>query len=329
MSINLDKQVNRDILLWDNIADESEKSVLSGHPDIIAYENFEEQLLDKILMELTEKGNKPIKLVDICTGAGRIPEHYHNKIMNEEFPFNLNHIHGIDISKRALEMAESKLSGMDEDIVKRLNMTFELGSAFDLKEENDLSIPILVNLNNSIGTLQGYEGAQQLFISMRKAVEKANGIGIISCYSNNYIEDYALNIYESAMQVTGQPQWLEPTNYTSSEYKMLPKELKAFGNLSKDTYCDIYDQNGLLAEEDYKLTRAPTKVRAVNITGNIKTYRGYSSMWYSPLIINQWINSHWNGCKTYYIETKDLDEKLAPFGQLAILDCGNHLNNIF
>lgn len=297
MRENLKREENRDILYCDNVASEKEESTVNDHPDIIAYGNFEEQLLDKIMLEITERENKPINLVDI--------------------------------SKRTLEIAESKLSGMNEEIVKRLNMSFELGSASNLEEGNNLSIPILVSLNNSIGTLQGPEEAQQLFISMRNAIEEVNGIGIISCYSKNYFEDYALNIYESVMQVTGQPVWLEPSNFTSSEFKLICKKYKTFGDLSTDTYCDIYDQDGLLVEENYKLTRAQTKVRAIKISGNIKTYRGYSSMWYSPLIIKQWINSHWNDCKTYYIETKDLDEKLAPFGQLAIIDCGNHLNNIF
>ena len=325
-SVKVNQWIKSDTDFWNSKADAYDKDIVKGHPDIVAFENFEMLLVDDILKEIAKKNDAPIKLIDLCTGTGRIFEHYLSMPENK-YPEALTSIHGIDISQRALEISGKKINELKSN--RDIKTSLEQRSVLDLEIEPDSSIPVFVNLNNAIGNLQGPDGAEQLFKRINELVKKTNGIAIISCFLREYIEQYALNQYESTMQVYGQPNWLESNSYTSRENTITSKETKVKGDSSTKITCDILGKDNEILEEDLTLQRSPSKTRAVVLTGNIKTHLGYSTMWYSDSIIEQWIKKYWSEFTTYHIFTRDLDQERAEFGQLAIIDGNNYLEKFF
>ncbi|MGD8780012.1 MAG: class I SAM-dependent methyltransferase [Ignavibacteria bacterium] len=321
---------------WDKYAVNYDKHIVNGHPDIVNFIKFEEEFINNILLFLSARQSRPLKLFDVCSGSGRIHNYYYNlyKNSNEEtvFPSKLKWIHGIDISKNLLDIAKNKLefdTGTDSKEIDKLKFSFEQKSAFDLSFENNDFITVATNLLNTIGVLQPPEGSQKLFKSIRDLTEKNGGIGIISCFEKKYVETHALNQYESTMQVSGQPIWTFPNEYTSSGYTFVPKEYKTKGNVSHDTVVDVIDKNGDIIRENFTIKRNFSKTHSTILSGNVKTFTGYESMWYSYEVIDQWIKKYWDGLPAYHFETQTIDKTKAEAGQIAILDCGDNLKNYF
>lgn len=72
----LQEKYEADKQTWDDCADTYERQIVGGHPDILAFEEFEEDLLDRILRHLIRKQNRCIKLMDIGCGSGRLHLRY-------------------------------------------------------------------------------------------------------------------------------------------------------------------------------------------------------------------------------------------------------------
>lgn len=231
--MNLDEIYQRDQRVWDECAETYEDRIVRGHPDVLAYESFEEDLLDRVLLYLSAEQKRPLHLYDVGCGSARLHLRYGMKTMNvgelaepdaervrllrrliseyEYDPQLSQHLHsigGIDFSSCMLKTAEMKLS--DFGLGSRLgkNLTLEHGSAFDLQAMDGGLFPVVVSVCNSIGVMQGPEGASELFKSLRRTVETAGGIAIISGYRREAVETFALGNYESTMDVCGQPRWL-------------------------------------------------------------------------------------------------------------------------
>jgi len=340
-----------DKIVWDECAETYERQIVGGHPDITAFENFEEDLLDKLLRHVAENQSKPIKLMDIGCGSGRLHLRYGAKTKNtkaiknnEQLKFyiqqhphlnyepslalNLKEVWGIDFSHKMLNIAKDKLKSAGLFNSSKPKLTFEQGSAFELKPESENLFPISVCLVNSIGVMQGKAGAEQLFISMKKAVEKAKGLAIISNYQKEYIESYALGQYESTLDVSGQPIWLSPDTFSSEEYQLIPQNYKLAHSKDQRLKVSVYDKDGKYVTQELVLKRDKAKVEEMKKTGEIKTYTDYESNWYGFDIMNEWIKKHW-GDKTYHIKTKEIDSLRAEPAQLSIYDPSGILKNFF
>ena len=341
-----------DMQTWDECADTYERQIVGGHPDILAFEEFEEDLLDHLLRHLALTQNRKIKLMDIGCGSGRLHVRYGSKTQNI---FNLNQSHplvelkkkshnlaydpllaeglsevwGIDFSQKMIHLAKDKLrmAGLNED--HAIALSFDQGSAFELEAQPDDTLPVAICLVNSIGVMQGFEGANALFKSMRHAVEAAQGIAIVSCYQQEYIETYALGQYESTMDVSGQPIWIGPDTYASNDYVQIPKQYKRSHSMDDTLHVDVYDKSERLIRKGHVLKRIPSLTRQTIDTGDINTYSSYKSHWYSYKHIQEFIDTHWDAKKSYHIKTQDLDMIRAEPAQIAILDFGNNLNDIF
>ncbi|MFQ6678821.1 MAG: class I SAM-dependent methyltransferase, partial [Fidelibacterota bacterium] len=337
---------------WDECAETYEKQIVGGHPDILAFEEFEEDFLDRILRFLSETQKRPLKLMDIGCGSGRLHVRYGAKTKSiaklaQSHPLvslkmnspnlaydpviaqRLAEVWGIDFSQNMIDLAKDKLQKLGLENHNEMTLTFEQGSAFELKEQSDEILPVAICLVNSIGVMQGLEGANELFKSMRKAVEPANGIAIISCYQQEYIESYGLGQYESTMDVSGQPIWMLPDTYASSQFKQIPKQYKLAHNNDNKLIVDVFDLNDNLIKKDHVLIRDPDKTEQTIKTGDINTYSNYKSHWYSLKHIDEMINNYWDIQNSYHIKTRDLDIIRAEPAQMAILDFGDHLKNIF
>ena len=66
---DLKKKYDRDRATWDECAETYETQIVGGHPDILAFEEFEEDFLDRLLRYLVEIQKRPIKLMDIGCGT--------------------------------------------------------------------------------------------------------------------------------------------------------------------------------------------------------------------------------------------------------------------
>lgn len=241
---------------------------------------------------------------------------------------NLVEVWGIDFSSSMINLAKESMVSVGLSGTKHLKMTFEEGSAFELAPESSDCVPILVCLVNSIGVMQGPSGAVALFKSMKRAVEEAGGIAIISCYQKEYLESYGLNQYESTMDVSGQPVWMVPDTYASNEYLKQPKGYKRAYSNEQGISVYVYDSNGDPIQSNFLLERHPGRTKEILETGHIQTHSCYESNWYSYEQIDEWIKTHW-GEKTYHIKTKRLDALRAEPAQLAILDCSGFLSGLF
>lgn len=332
---------------WDKCADIYEEQIVSGHPDIVAFESFEEDFLDRLLIYLSRNQRRPIKLMDIGCGSGRLHLFFGSKtikteylpqtspyqrIKNEQSRFSYNHllaknlveIWGIDFSRQMIKIANRKLSEagfLDNHSIK---LSFKEGSAFDLEPEDTNVLPVAVCLVNSIGVMQGPEGAAKIFQSMKHAVENAGGIAIISAFQREYVETYGLGQYESTLDVSGQPRWIVPETYASENYIQVAKDYKLAYSKDSTLTVDVYDTEGNLVKEGHILRRDPKTVEKTIETGKIRTYSNYKSHWYSYLQFENWINKYWPG-KTYHIKTKLIDEIRAKPAQFAIFDPDNNL----
>ena len=349
---SLKKKYDTDQQTWDECAETYERQIVGGHPDILAFEEFEEDFLDRILRYLPEKQDRPVKLMDIGCGSGRLHVRYGAKTgtiaeLAPSHPLvslkmnapqlaydpviagSLKEVWGIDFSQKMIDLAKDKLEKIGLSNHADLALTFEQGSAFELKEQSNRVLPLAICLVNSIGVMQGFEGAAALFKSMRKAVEPADGIAIISCYQQEYVKSYGLGQYESTMDVSGQPIWMQPDTYASSQFKQIPRQYKLAHSRDDKLKVDVYDRQDHLIKKDHVLERDPEKTGQTVNTGDINTYSKYKSHWYSFDHIEELIKEHWETRHSYHIKTQVLDMIRAEPAQMAILDFGGHLKDIF
>lgn len=326
MITEFQEKLQGDRLIWDECATVYEDRIVDGHPDILNYELMEERFLDELLQYLAKKQNRPIRLMDIGCGSGRLHLRYGtmiNKILSEGsktkalLAERLDEIWGIDFSEKMLRLAQQKLD--DASIIVGPKLSLEQGSAFDLKPESDAALPLAICLVNSIGVMQGPSGAGKLFKALRRSVEQANGIAIISCFQQEYVAKYALGQYESTLDVSGQPCWLQPETYASTQYTQKARNYKLAGDPDEELTVDVFDRTGTLVKQGHRLKRDPRLVEQVIKTGDIRTFHDYRSQWYSYGLMDEWMQAAW-GENGIHFKTSKIDPEKAEHGQFICFD---------
>jgi SAM-dependent methyltransferase len=185
MDNKLKEIYHRDRDVWNECAEVYEEQIVGGHPDIAAFEAFEEDFLEEILRYLADEQERPIKLMDIGCGSGRLHSHFgaktiqasslpesspirHIKECRPSLTFDdlladrLCEVWGIDFSQSMIDLARRKHHEAGFDDCTPVEFTFEQGSAFELEPEDMDVLPVAVCLVNSIGVMQGVEGAVEL-----------------------------------------------------------------------------------------------------------------------------------------------------------------------
>ncbi len=350
---SLREAYERDRNVWDSCAGNYEDQIICGHPDIVAYEAFEEDFLDRILLYLVRECGVSVELFDVGCGSGRLHLRYGLKVTDDAdldpdlgerlrrarqsipgseydalLARRLRAVRGLDFSESMIKLAEKKLAaaGLGPSISTRLFL--RVGSGFDLKQLRKYPVPVAVSLCNSIGVMQGPSGAVELFKAMRRAVESAGGIAIISAYAKQAVETFALGNYESTMNVCGQPLWLEPDTYADSSYTQVPRAYKRAHDPDRTIRVDVFDQKGQLLKEKFMLRRSEPAVQQVIETGHIETHSDYESYWYSFEQFEEWIDSLWPKRQSYHLVGKNIDALRAEPAQIAILDAGGRLERL-
>ena len=343
----------RDERVWDTCASIYEDRIVGGHPDVTAYESFEEDLLDRVLLYLARERKKRLHLYDVGCGSGRLHLRYAMKTTSAAqlqppdaqaltkarssqpaYAFDpllaeqIASVGGVDFSARMLELAKVKLRANGLSSLLGHSMYFDRGSAFDLQPMEREPFPVAISVCNSIGVMQGPEGAVELFKAMRRAVESAGGIAIISGYRREAVATFALGNYESTMDVSGQPRWLTPDEYATSRYVQVPRTYKRAHSTETRVVVDVRAADGTLVKAGHVLTRDEEAVRRTVATGHIRTYTDYTSHWYASDDFEAWIAAHWPLSSSYHITGKDIDALRGEPIQLAILDPNGELKEL-
>ena len=292
--------------------------------------------------------NRPIKLLDIGCGSGRLHLRYGAKTIDMRhhrekdalvrlkksdhalmhdplLESRLDEVYGIDFSHEMIQMAKRHLEETGLFEATRTRLVFDEGSAFELKPEPSTVKPIAICLVNSIGVMQGERGAKALFQAMRRSVEEAGGVAIISCYRKEYLSSYGLNQYESTMDVSGQPSWLVPDQYAGRDYIPLPHGYKRAFDVHPGITVSIFTRGGELVAENYLLERDPKKTKETLDSGHIRTHWEYESNWYAFEKIDSWINKLWEPNKSYHFKSKVFDSMRGRPAQLALYDPSDSL----
>lgn len=348
----------RDQGVWDSCASVYEREIVRGHPDILAYEAFEEDFLDRVLCFLAGRCHLPLHLVDVGCGSGRLHVRYGLKTMRGErlsqpdiarmrraragrvdLDYDpalggeagtgvLARIGGIDFSSEMIVLARGKLEDAGFGELLKSRAWFRAQSAFDLEAMDAQPLPVLVTVCNSIGVMQGPDGAQELFRSLRRAVEPAGGIAIISAYRREAVVSHALGNYESTMNVSGQPRWLAPRTYSGKRYTLVARRYKRAWDPDRSIVVDVFDGEGNRVRDGLVLTRVTREVEKAVQTGHIRTWTDYESHWYGYQTFEKWIDAHWGREASWHIAGSSLDALRAEPAQLAIYDPQRRLANL-
>ncbi|HUT03900.1 MAG TPA: class I SAM-dependent methyltransferase [bacterium] len=353
----MDKQLSRaqqrDRNVWDSCVHRYEEHVVCGHPDIVAYEAFEEDFLDRLLLYLVRERGRSVQLFDVGCGSGRLHLRYGLKTANDadldpdsaeklrrarqSLPVcgydpllarRLRSVGGLDFSEHMIELAKEKLVSAGLGALIGSKLFFRVGSAFELGPLKKYPLPVVVSLCNSIGVMQGPSGAAELFKTMRRAVEAGGGIALISGYLQEAAQAFALSNYESTMDVCGQPLWLEPDTYADSRHIQVPQGYRRAHGAQQTLSIDVFDRKGRLVKQGFMLRRDKAAVKQVIKTGHIQTHTDYESYWYSADQFDAWINEYWPKGMTYHLIGKSIDALRAEPVQLAVLDVGGRLKGL-
>jgi SAM-dependent methyltransferase len=327
----LQQRYEHDRSIWEQCATTYERQIVRGHPDVTAYESFEHSFIDRLTIHCTRDCNLQLYCYDFGCGSGRI----HTLLAPQLFPCSSGetaeqqrantagkvvHIGGIDFSEQMIKLAEQNLIEAGLQKLYPHYLSFDIGSAFDVPAYSGSHTPLALSVCNSIGVMQGPEGARNLFKVMNHYVRQKCGIAIISCYCKEAVSDFALGNYESTMDVCGQPCWLKPDNYASPANTLIPRYYKRAHDSDPDIIVDIFDSDKKCLQKNFRLTRDPESIKKVITTGEIDTYSGYHSHWYGTDQIKEWMMELWSDGALWHIPGRSLDLLRGEPAQLAVVD---------
>jgi SAM-dependent methyltransferase len=325
-----ERRYHLDRNVWNRCASTYEQRIVRGHPDVTAYESFEHSMLEKLVLFLTRDCRSNLAVYDFGCGSGRIhqllipflPPASGNGAWNAPGSGGVLHVGGVDFSEKMIAIALANLKESGGGNLYPDYLSYDVGSAFDVQPYVGEAVPLAVSVCNSIGVMQGPEGAAQLFRTMGNHVRERSGIALISCYRREAVAGYALGNYESTMDVCGKPAWLQPAAYADGSYTLVPQYYKRAYDESPDITVDVLDGEGNCVERDVVLTRDERAVQEVVTTGEIRTGTDYQSHWYSDGQVRQWMREHWGDATLWHIPGSRIDRLRGEPAQLAIGDFG-------
>ena len=319
MKVDLEARQKDDQIVWEDCAQTYEEQVVEGHPDIRSAESLEEEWLGHLLRKRSWQRPEQIHVVEAGCGSARVLaqlaaaatqtedlEPTDRKLLqayrrlrpegafHSAWAQTCGKMVGVDFSRSMLALAEERFSriGLSRWIQSRRVQLIH-GSAFQLPP-TALGQPWVICLLNSIGVMQGEEGARALLRSVRQAAG-ASGVGFISAYRAEAMETHGLNQYESTLEVAGIPDWLEGDVPTGCRARA--RQTPRAGEAQEVLPVDWVDESGALTGQG-ELRRQPDRVRQVCLTGQVRTRSGYQSRWYpwsqmAQLVRDEWGEAGW------------------------------------
>jgi SAM-dependent methyltransferase len=324
---HLSERYEHDKNIWNACAQTYEEQIVCGHPDVTDYEGFEHTFLDRLVTSLCRDHGRTIHLYDFGCGSGRLHLDLGQRIIAEArrpshngYRGSIAHIGGIDFSGEMIELAKQKVKKAGLDALMPGRLSFDIGSAFDVRAYEGEHLPLAVSVCNSIGVMQGPAGARRLFESMRRYVEQRKGIAVISAYKKEAVATHALGNYESTLDVCGQPRWLEPSTHASPEYVLRPHYYKRAFDSDAGITVDVFDRSGNCVERGVSLQRNQQATEKTIKSGVIATHADYHSQWYPLSRFRLWMRELWPEGTRWHIDAANIDRMRGAPAQLAILD---------
>jgi len=305
--------------LWESCAKSYEDLIVQGHPDIRATESLEEEWLGYLLREKAMESTKEIHVVEAGCGSARVLVQLAAAATEAQAlgqvdrallqAYRRNHpegtfhagwaqacgeLLGVDFSRSMLVLADKRFlrSGLSHWIQSRRARLIH-GSAFHLPETAPGQSWVICLLN-SIGVMQGEQGARALLRSVRQAAGK-NGIGFVSAYRAEAMATYGLGQYESTLEVAGIPEWLDGDLREGCRARS--RQMIRTGQGGFRLVVDWLDSSGTKVGEG-ELRRNPVRVERVCETGEVVTRSGYRSRWYpwsqmAQMVWEEWGEAGW------------------------------------
>jgi SAM-dependent methyltransferase len=333
--------------LWDEQTDLYEEDTIdcNGQPDIIRYQNFEYDLMDKVLSLVLKNRdvNRKITLIDFGCGSGKLHIRYGCKMIDsddisdpddrkklnrlrrsmfglqydEHFKNGMDRIIGIDFSENMIDLAKIKThsAGLTQDLDSKL--IFKQGYVHEFDMDVGDTIPIVACMINTIGIMQGVEGARKAIWAMERIIGK-DGLGVISMYRKDKVEKYALCRYESVMESDGQPIWLIPIVHAEKDVIIKPKAYKTALHDTDTLPAMIFCSGGNAPIQTMIFRRDPNIVKETVETGVIRTHTGYYSKWYSREEMED-ILSDIFGTSYKIVDAEKFDYLRGEVGQIAFV----------
>ena len=327
---SLGQRYDHDRSIWEECAATYERQIVRGHPDVTGYENFEHSVIDRMAIHFTRDCGLNLYCYDFGCGSGRIHtllapmcfsgSGFGKEHENEAGRGRIAHVGGIDFSEQMIRLAHDNCAEAGFGKLIPEYISFDIGSAFDVSPYSGTDTPFAVSVCNSLGVMQGEEGARNLFATMGNYVSDRKGIAMISCYRREAVRDFALGNYESTMDVSGQPGWLKPTQWSCGEYKLVPRYYKRAYDTNPGIVVDVLGADNQPVKKGLLLERDAAAVEKVIETGEIDTCTGYHSRWYSTDQVKAWMKEFWSDGVLWHIEGKCLDQLRGAPAQLAIVD---------
>ncbi|MBN2036264.1 MAG: methyltransferase domain-containing protein [Chitinispirillaceae bacterium] len=321
----LSHRYEHDKTVWNSCAKVYEEHIVHGHPEVTDYEDFEHTFLDRLITCLCRDHGRNVHMYDFGCGSGRLHLFFGGRMKrgtsSQEGRGSLAHVGGIDFSSEMIELAKQKVrhAGLEKFVPERLS--FDTGSAFDVPAYSGEHLPLAVSVCNSVGVMQDVEGARRLFESMRAYVEVKKGIAVISGYKKEAVASHALGNYESTLDVCGQPCWLDPDTYSSSDFIQRPHYYKRAYAADATIPVDVFDRNGNVIEREFILRRNQSETEKVITSGAITTCADYNSRWYAKSRFRHWMRELWPHGTRWHIDAEKIDALRGAPAQLALLDC--------
>ena len=322
----------RDRRVWDSCAQTYEKRIVGGHPDVTAYEGFEHCLVEHLVLHLVRDCARTLHLYDFGCGSGRFHRALapwlsscmagddDESVAGTGNEGGIAHIGGVDFSVDMIDLARERLKEEGLAHLHPCHLSFDSGSAFDVPPYDGPCTPLALSVCNSVGVMQGPEGARKLLGCMRRYVERQRGIALVSCYRREAVRDYALSNYESTMDVSGQPCWLEPAPAESSDQVLVPHRYKRARDTDPGIVVDVHNAAGRCMVRGLHLRRNEKKVQQVVESGSIETWGEYRSHWYGEAQVREWMRELWCGAQLWHFTGSALDVLGGEPAQIAIAD---------
>lgn len=170
------------------------------------YVRLVENIIDEILQSMMEKEIEIIKgvknskqktFIDLGAGCGRLTPIL-GEISKNFISIEINPNMLLELNKRSFKFKNSKV------------IFGSLENLFGILQKESVQNPVLLLVQNSLGTIEG--DWKKVLEEIRKIFENCKGEIIISFFRTGSLEDWGIKLYYKVSEMTGEPD-LEKTDF--------------------------------------------------------------------------------------------------------------------
>lgn len=215
--------INRDLTCWSRLSRYYERMLLNrktAHKESRAYEDFEDQHLDKVIEGEIKRGHK-IALVEIGVGTGRYAKRYGK---HERYARDILLFVGVDFSMKMLVQSYRALdqSSLLNELGRKILLIRARGENFLLSIERHEGLknatPIVFCMFNTLGNIEPENRRREILMSMKKIIG-SGGLGIISVFNRDELYPLGAVYYGSKVMSPIKPTPEAPLTFVGSDVR--------------------------------------------------------------------------------------------------------------